>query len=32
MDFMFLETDMDKEMAGKIIGEVKAILERAISG
>ncbi len=31
MDFMFLETDMNKETAEKIIGEVKAILEEAIS-
>jgi hypothetical protein len=32
MDFMFLESDMDKEMAGKIVGEVKAVLESAGSG
>lgn len=31
IDFMFLETDMDGEKAGKIVGEVKAILERSIS-
>jgi hypothetical protein len=31
VDFMFLETDMNKEMAGKIVGEVKAILEGAVS-
>jgi NRPS condensation-like uncharacterized protein len=32
MDFMFLESDMDKEMAGKIIGELKTILDRAGNG
>ncbi len=32
MDFMFLETDMSRETAGKIVGEVKAILEGAVSG
>jgi len=32
MDFMFLETDVDRETAEKIVGEVKAILERAASG
>jgi hypothetical protein len=26
---MFLETDMDRQMAGEIVGEVKAILEMA---
>lgn len=29
LDFMFLETDMDRQMAGEIVGEVKAILEMA---
>ena len=28
-DFIYLDTDMDAELAGKIIGEVKAILEEA---
>jgi len=28
-DFIYLDTDMDAEMAGNIIGEVKAILEGA---
>jgi hypothetical protein len=32
IDFMFLENDMDREVAGKIVGEVQAILERAGSG
>jgi hypothetical protein len=32
MDFMFLETDMDRELAAKIVGEVRAILERAGNG
>ncbi len=32
MDFMFLETDMDRESAGKIVQEVLAILERAGNG
>src|SRR5688572_14813483 len=32
MDFMFLETDMDRESAGKIVEEVRAILERAGNG
>jgi NRPS condensation-like uncharacterized protein len=32
IDFMFLETDMDRETAEKIIGEVKVILEEAVSG
>jgi hypothetical protein len=32
MDFMFLETDLDRETAGKVVGEVRAILERAGSG
>ena len=32
MDFMFLESDTDKEMAGKIIGELKTILDRAGNG
>jgi len=32
LDFMFLETDMDKTTAEKIVGEVRAILERAVSG
>jgi NRPS condensation-like uncharacterized protein len=32
LDFMFLETDMDRAMAEKIIREVKAILEEAGSG
>ena len=31
-DFIYLDTDMDAEMAGKIIGEVKAILEEAGRG
>jgi hypothetical protein len=31
MDFMFLESDLDKEKAGKILGEIKAILERAVN-
>ena len=30
LDFMFLETDMNKETAQKIVGEVKAILEEAV--
>jgi hypothetical protein len=29
MDFFFLESDMDREKAGKILGEIRAILERA---
>jgi hypothetical protein len=29
---MFLETDMDRETAEKIVGEVKAILEEAVTG
>jgi hypothetical protein len=29
LDFVFLETDVDRETAGKIVGEVQAILERA---
>jgi hypothetical protein len=29
MDFMFLESDVDKEMAGKIVREIQDILERA---
>jgi NRPS condensation-like uncharacterized protein len=32
MDFMFLESDVDREMAGKILGEIQAILERAVKG
>jgi len=32
LDFMFLESDMDKVKAGKILGEIKAILERASNG
>ena len=32
IDFMFLETDMDRETAEKIAGEVKVILEGAVSG
>ena len=32
MDFMFLKSDMDRGMAGKIVREVKAILERAGNG
>jgi hypothetical protein len=32
IDFMFLETDMDRETAEKIVGEVKVILEGAVSG
>jgi NRPS condensation-like uncharacterized protein len=32
IDFMFLETDMDRETAEKIVGEVKAILEEAVTG
>ncbi|SRR6266487_1996325 len=32
LDFMFLETDMDREKAEKIVGEVQVILERAVSG
>jgi hypothetical protein len=32
MDFMFLESDMDRELAGKIVEEVRAILERAGNG
>jgi NRPS condensation-like uncharacterized protein len=32
LDFMFLETDMDREMAEKIVGEVKVILEEAGRG
>jgi hypothetical protein len=31
-DFIYLDTDMDAEMAGKIIAEVKAILEEADRG
>jgi NRPS condensation-like uncharacterized protein len=31
-DFIYLDTDMDAELAGKIIGEVKAILEEAGRG
>jgi hypothetical protein len=31
-DFIYLDTDMDAELAGKIIGEVKSILERAAQG
>jgi hypothetical protein len=29
MDFMLLESDMDRELAGKIVREVQAILEKA---
>ena len=29
IDFMFLETDLDRQAAGKIVGEVQAILETA---
>lgn len=32
LDFMFLETDMERAMAEKIVGEVKAILEEAGKG
>jgi len=32
IDFMFLETDMGKDTAEKIVGEVRAILEGAVSG
>jgi hypothetical protein len=32
LDFMFLETDMDRTMAEKIVREVKAILEEAGRG
>ncbi len=32
LDFMFLESDMDRAMAEKIVGEVKAILEEASRG
>jgi hypothetical protein len=32
IDFMFLETDMDRETAEKIVGEVKTILEEAVTG
>ena len=32
MDFMFLETDMEKEMAKKIVEEVRVILEAAVPG
>ncbi len=32
LDFMFLETDMDKETAEKIVEEIKLILEQAVSG
>lgn len=32
IDFMFLESDMDRETAEKIVGEVKAILEGAGKG
>ena len=32
MSFMFLETDMEREMARRIVGEVKVILEEAVSG
>jgi NRPS condensation-like uncharacterized protein len=31
MDFMFLETDMDRTTAEKIVGEVKSILKEAIT-
>jgi len=31
IDFMFLETDMDRDKAEQIVGEVKAILEQAAS-
>jgi hypothetical protein len=32
MDFMFLESDMNREMAGNVVREVQATLERAGSG
>ena len=32
MDFMFLESDMDREKAGKVVQEVQAIVERASNG
>lgn len=32
MDFMFLETDMERATAEKIVGEIKSILERAVFG
>jgi hypothetical protein len=32
IDFMFLETDMDRELAAKIVGEVRYILETAGNG
>jgi NRPS condensation-like uncharacterized protein len=32
IDFMFLETDMDRETTEKIVGEVKTILEEAATG
>jgi hypothetical protein len=32
IDFMFLDTDMGRETARKIVGEVKAVLEEAVTG
>lgn len=32
MDFMFLETDMNRESAEKLVGEVKSILAKAVTG
>jgi len=32
IDFMFLETDMDRETARKIVAEVRVILEGAVTG